>query len=151
MGDRRWRRAVPQAAADAHPVAAGRHVPGSRRHPADRLLRRRAKRSTTEQSLLERRKELEMSTDRNIKSMGSSFGSIALSLLVLVSAGLVWCGTPAQSATTTQAATPAPSATVDTTLLIPVSGSVTTADGTKITFAGNVTVKSSAVTNLVGI
>jgi len=92
-----------------------------------------------------------MSTERNMKNMGSSFGSIALSLLVLASAGLVWCGTPAQSATTTQAAAPAPSATVDSTLSIPVSGSVTAADGTKITFAGNVTVKSSAVTNVVGI
>ena len=109
-----------------------------------------------------------MNTERNLKRRRSLFGSIALSLLVSVSGGLMWGGTPAQadtpakagttakagtaaqSGTTTQTAATA-AATVDSTLTIPVSGNVTAADGTRIAFSGNVIVNSSAVTDVVGI
>src|SRR5690242_21210216 len=104
-----------------------------------------------------------MNTERNLKRKGSWFGSTALSLLFSVSGGLMWGGAPAQAAartqsggsaqssTTTQAAATQASTTVDSTLSIPVSGTVRTADGTSITFSGNVTVNSSAVTDVVGI
>lgn len=80
-----------------------------------------------------------MNSERNMKRRRSLSGTIALSLLVWVIGGLMWGGTPAQAAT------------VDSSLTIPVSGTVTAADGTKITFSGNVIVNSSAVTDVVGI
>lgn len=104
-----------------------------------------------------------MNTERNMKRKGSLFTSIALSLLVSVSGVLIWGGTLAQAAIQTQASGAAQSntasqseattasKTVDSTLSIPVSGTVTAADGARITFSGNVTVSSSAVTDVVGI
>ena len=62
-----------------------------------------------------------------------------MSLLVVVIGVLAWGGTQAQAAT------------VDSTLSIPVSGTVTAADGTRITFSGNVVVSSSAVMDVAGI
>jgi hypothetical protein len=76
-----------------------------------------------------------MNTGRNIKSKRSLFGSIALSLIVGVVGVMVWGGMHAQAAT------------VDSTLVLPVSGTVTTSDGTKISFSGTVVVNSSAVTD----
>ncbi|HEX8090144.1 MAG TPA: hypothetical protein VF762_14890 [Blastocatellia bacterium] len=76
-----------------------------------------------------------MNTDRNMRSRRSLFGSIALSLIVGVIGGMVWGITPAQAAT------------VDSTLTLPVSGTVTTTDGTNINFSGTVLIKSSAVTD----
>ena len=73
-----------------------------------------------------------MNTDRNMKSKRTLFGSIALSLIVGV---MVWGGIHAQAAT------------VDSTLTIPVSGTVTATDGTKISFSGTVVITSSAVTD----
>jgi hypothetical protein len=104
-----------------------------------------------------------MNTERNMKRKGSLFGSIALSLLVSVSGGLFWSGTSVQadtraksggstqSGTTTQATATAANATVDSTLSIPVSGTVMAADGTRITFGGQVVISSSAVMDVVGI
>jgi len=115
-----------------------------------------------------------MNTERNLKRRRSLFGSIALSLLVSVSGGLVWSGTPAQADTSAQSGATAPSGkaaksgataqsgattqtataantTVDSTLTIPVSGNVTAADGTRISFSGNVIISSSAVVDVVGI
>lgn len=80
-----------------------------------------------------------MSTERSMNRRRSLFGSIALSLLVGVMGVLAWGGNSAQAAT------------VDSTLSIPVSGSTMAADGTKITFSGNVIVTSSAVMDVVGI
>src|ERR1044072_4762719 len=76
-----------------------------------------------------------MNTDRNMKSKRTLFSSIALSLIVGVVGVMVWGGIHAQAAT------------VDSTLSIPVSGTVTATDGTKITFSGTVVVKSSAITD----
>ena len=76
-----------------------------------------------------------MNTDRNMKSKRSLFGSIALSLIVGVVGVMVWGGVHAQAAT------------VDSTLSLPVSGTVTATDGTKITFSGTVVIKSSAITD----
>jgi hypothetical protein len=76
-----------------------------------------------------------MHTDRNMKSKRSLFGSIALSLIVGVVGVMVWGGMRAQAAT------------VDSALTLPVSGAVTTTDGTKINFSGTVVIKSSAVTD----
>jgi len=76
-----------------------------------------------------------MNTDRNMKSKRTLFGSIALSLIVGVVGVMVWGGIHAQAAT------------VDSTLSIPVSGTVTATDGTKITFSGTVVINSSAVTD----
>jgi hypothetical protein len=70
-----------------------------------------------------------------MRSRRSLFGSIALSLIVGVIGGMVWGITPAQAAT------------VDSTLTLPVSGTVTTTDGTNINFSGTVLIKSSAVTD----
>lgn len=110
-----------------------------------------------------------MNTERNMKRNGSLFTSIALSLLVSVSGGLIWGGRLAQAAiqaqtsgsaqtggsaqsnTAPQAEATTASKPVDSTLSIPVSGTVTAVDGTRITFSGNVTVNSSAVTDVVGI
>jgi hypothetical protein len=76
-----------------------------------------------------------MNTDRKMKSKRSLFGSIALSLIVGVVGVMVWGGMHAQAAT------------VDSTLSIPVSGTVTATDGTKISFSGTVVINSSAVTD----
>src|SRR5215212_528625 len=76
-----------------------------------------------------------MNTDRNMKSKKTLFGSIALSLIVGVVGVMVWGGIYAQAAS------------VDSTLSLPVSGTVTATDGTKITFSGTVVVRSSAVTD----
>ena len=76
-----------------------------------------------------------MNTDRNMRSRRSLFGSIALSLIVGVVGAMVWGITPAQAAT------------VDSTLTLPVSGTVTATDGTNINFSGTVVIKSSAVTD----
>ena len=76
-----------------------------------------------------------MNTDRNMKSKRTLFGSIALSLIVGVVGVMVWGGIHAQAAT------------VDSTLTIPVSGTVTATDGTKISFSGTVVISSSAVTD----
>ena len=76
-----------------------------------------------------------MNTDRNMKSKRTLFGSIALSLIVGVVGVMVWGGTHVQAAT------------VDSTLSIPVSGTVTATDGTRITFSGTVVISSSAVTD----
>ena len=76
-----------------------------------------------------------MNTDRNMKSRRSLFGSIALSLIIGVVGGMVWGITPAQAAT------------VDSTLTLPVSGTVTATDGTRINFSGTVVITSSAVTD----
>lgn len=104
-----------------------------------------------------------MNTERNMKRKGSLFTSIALSLLASVSGGLIWGGTlaqaaiqaqtggSAQSSTAPQAEATTASKTVDSTLSIPVSGTVTAVDGSRITFSGNVTINSSAVTDVVGI
>jgi hypothetical protein len=104
-----------------------------------------------------------MNTERNMKRKGSLFPSIVLSLFVSVSGGLIWGGTlaqaaiqaqaggSAQSSTTSQASATAASTTVDSTLSIPVSATVTMADGTSIALSGNVTVNSSAVMDVVGI
>src|ERR1044072_424660 len=145
VGDRRRRGTVFEAAADADREAAGRDVPGAGRHTADRLLRRGAKRDKAEGKLLrseflsERRKELDMNTERNMKRRRSLFGSIGLSLVAWIIGGLMWGGMAAQAATT------------DSSLSIPVSGSAVATDGTKITFSGSVAVTSSAVTDVVGI
>ena len=77
-----------------------------------------------------------MNTDRNMKSKRTLFGSIALSLIVGVVGVMIWGGMHAQAAT------------VDSTLSIPVSGTVTATDGTRIAFSGTVVVKSSAVTDV---
>jgi hypothetical protein len=74
-----------------------------------------------------------MNREQNMKSRRSLFGSIALLLIVGVVAVLTWGGMRAQAAT------------VDSTLSLPVSGIVTTTDGTKINFSGTVVVHSSAV------
>jgi hypothetical protein len=120
-----------------------------------------------------------MNRERNQKSKRALLGRLGLALLVAAGGGLVWGGaaqaaaraqagaatqssTATQSGTTTPSAaptqtdtaaavTPAAASTVDSSLAIPVSGTVTAADGTKIAFAGNVAVSSSAVTNVVGI
>jgi Ca2+/Na+ antiporter len=101
-----------------------------------------------------------MNTKRNLKKRGSLLGSILLSLLVLVGsmpasadtqAQSQSSSTAAQSDTATQTATTAQSSTIDSTLLIPVSGTVAAADGTLITFSGNVLVSCSAVTNIAPI
>ena len=76
-----------------------------------------------------------MNTNRNMKSKRTLFGSIALSLIVGVVGVMVWGGMHARAAT------------VDSTLTLPVSGTVTTTDGTKITFSGTVVINSSAVTD----
>ena len=76
-----------------------------------------------------------MNTDRNMKRKRSLFGSIALSLIVGIVGVMVWGGMHARAAS------------VDSTLTLPVSGTVTATDGTKITFSGTVVIKSSAVTD----
>jgi hypothetical protein len=76
-----------------------------------------------------------MNTDRNMKSKRSLFGSIALSLIVGVVGVMIWGGMHARADT------------VDSTLTLPVSGTVTATDGTKITFSGTVVINSSAVTD----
>ncbi|HEX8184774.1 MAG TPA: hypothetical protein VF747_08485 [Blastocatellia bacterium] len=80
-----------------------------------------------------------MKTQRNMKATRSLFRTVALSALVWIIGGLVWNGIPVQAAS------------IDSTISIPVSGTVTQADGTKITFGGSVTVRSSAVTDVAGI
>ena len=72
-----------------------------------------------------------MNTVQDMKRRRSLFGSIALTLLVI--GGLVLGGAPAQAAT------------VDSTLLINVSGNFTAADGTKFNVSGKVLIKCSAV------
>jgi len=97
-------------------------------------------------------KELEMNEQRNMNARRSLFSPIALSVVVWVIGGLVLIGMPVQASTTTQAAvTPAPTSTIDSSLSIPVSGTVVAADGTRITVGGFVVVNSSAVTDVVGI
>jgi hypothetical protein len=76
-----------------------------------------------------------MNTDLNMKSKRSLFASIALSLIIGVVGVMIWGGMHARAAA------------VDSTLTLPVSGTVTTTDGTKITFSGTVVVNSSAVTD----
>jgi hypothetical protein len=71
-----------------------------------------------------------------MKSKRSLFGYIALSLIVGVVGVMVWGGMHAQAAN------------VDSTLSLPVSGTVTTTDGTRIAFSGTVVIKSSAVTDV---
>ena len=99
-------------------------------------------------------KELEMNAQRNAKARRP----IALSVVVWVIGALVLIGMPVEAAgpvrtsTTTQAAvTPAPTSTIDSSLSIPVSGTVVAADGTRIAVGGFVIVNSSAVTDVVGI
>lgn len=83
-------------------------------------------------------------------------GPVALALLAGLAWGLAWGGAraeaagPAQTTTTAQTAA-APSTTVDSSLSIPVSGTATAADGTRITFSGYVVVNSSAVTDAAGV
>jgi hypothetical protein len=74
-----------------------------------------------------------MNTMKDMKRRRSLFGSIALSLLVIV--GLMLGSAPAQAAT------------VDSSLSIPVSTIFTAADGTKFTVSGNVVINCSAVTD----
>src|SRR4051812_25736564 len=76
-----------------------------------------------------------MNTNRNMKSKRTLFSSIALSLIVGVVGVIVWGGAHVQAAS------------VDSTLSIPVSGTVTTTDGTKITFSGTVVISSSSVSD----
>jgi hypothetical protein len=92
-----------------------------------------------------------MSTERNMQRRRSLFGPMALALLVWVIGGLMWGGSPAQAQTATAPAPAPASATTDSTLSIPVSGTMTTATGTKVNYSGFVVVNSSAVTNVVGI
>ena len=97
-------------------------------------------------------KELDMNEQRNMKARRSLFSPVALSVVVWVIGGLVLIGMPVQASTTTQAAvTPAPTSTIDSSLSIPVSGTVVAADGTRITVGGFVIVNSTAVTDVVGI
>ncbi len=80
-----------------------------------------------------------MMTQRNMKTRRSVFSPIVLSLLVGIM-GLVWSGTSAQAAT-------AQAAAVDSTLDIPVDGTITEADGTILSIKGYVTVNCTLVTD----
>jgi hypothetical protein len=94
-----------------------------------------------------------MNTKRNLKRKGSLFGSILLSLLVLVSSmpASADTQTQTQSGTAAQSDAAAQSSTIDSTLSIPVSGTVAAADGSTITLSGSVIVNCSAVTNVAPI
>lgn len=79
---------------------------------------------------------------RNMKTRRWLFSPIVL--FVWIIGGLLWSGMPVRAAAPVQAAS------VDSSLLINVSGTVTAPDGTKITVSGYVTVNSTAVPDITG-
>lgn len=79
-----------------------------------------------------------MKTQRNMKTRRSVFSPIVLSLLVGI-LGLVWSSTSA-----------AQTATVDSTLDIPVAGTVIESDGAILTISGYVTVNCTKVSDADG-
>jgi len=83
-----------------------------------------------------------MKTQPNMKTRRSLLSPIVRSPLVGIIGGVPWSGTSAQ------VATQAP--TVQSTLSIPVVGTVTEAGGTTIFVGGYVTVKSTMVTDVLG-
>lgn len=84
-----------------------------------------------------------MKTQRNMKRRRSLFSLIVLSLVVGITGGLAWSSTSGQAATVQVA-------TVDSTLNIPVSGTVIEPDGTILTVSGYETVNSTRVTDADG-
>lgn len=84
-----------------------------------------------------------MKTQRNMKRRRSLFSLVVLSLVVGIIGGLAWSTTSGLAATVQVA-------TVDSTLDIPVSGTVKESDGTILTISGSVTVNSTKVTDADG-
>jgi len=87
-----------------------------------------------------------MKTLRNMKRRRSSFRLIVLSLVVGIIGGPAWSNTSGLAATV-QVATVA---TVDSTLDIPVSGTVIESDGAILTVSGYETINSTKVTDADG-
>ena len=91
-----------------------------------------------------------MKTQRNMKTRRFLFSRIVLSLVVGIIGGLVWSGMSGIAAPVVYGQTIIAVATVDSTLDIPVSGTVIEPDGTVLSISGSVTVNSTKVTDADG-
>ncbi|HXG94966.1 MAG TPA: hypothetical protein VNN73_21685 [Blastocatellia bacterium] len=87
-----------------------------------------------------------MKTQQNEKTRRWLSNCIAVSLLVWAIGALVWSGMPVQAQTTA----PTQATRVDSSITIPVSGTVIAPDGTKVTVSGFVVVNCSAVPDETG-